>query len=113
MGLNAKFVITGDVTQIDLPNRSNSGLIFAMKLLKHIEGISVIQFNKNDIVRHKLVRDIVEAYEKYYEEQAEIKGREKYPDRRKKYSKDDDDHEFMPPKIEDEKDIGDKGQDPQ
>jgi phosphate starvation-inducible protein PhoH and related proteins len=112
MGLNAKFVITGDVTQIDLPNRSNSGLIFAMKLLKHIEGISVIQFNKNDIVRHRLVRDIVEAYEKYYEEQAEIKGREKYPDRRKKYSKYDDDHEFMPPKIEDEKDIGDKEQDP-
>ena len=71
MGLNAKFIITGDVTQIDLPRRSNSGLIFAMKLLKNIEGISIVQFNKNDIVRHRLVRDIVDAYEKYYEGKAD------------------------------------------
>ncbi len=71
MGLNAKFIITGDVTQIDLPRRSNSGLIFAMRLLKKIDGISTVQFNRNDIVRHRLVRDIVDAYENYYEEQAE------------------------------------------
>ncbi|HZH72648.1 MAG TPA: PhoH family protein [Mariniphaga sp.] len=69
MGLNTKFIITGDVTQIDLPRRSNSGLIFAMKLLRKIDGISVVEFNKNDIVRHRLVRDIVDAYEKYYDEQ--------------------------------------------
>ncbi|MCA1759855.1 MAG: PhoH family protein, partial [Bacteroidales bacterium] len=75
MGLNAKFIITGDVTQIDLPRRSNSGLIFAMKLLKNIESISVVQFNTNDIVRHRLVRDIVDAYSKYYEEQAEEKAK--------------------------------------
>jgi phosphate starvation-inducible protein PhoH and related proteins len=73
MGLNAKFIVTGDITQIDLPRRSNSGLIFAMKLLKNIESISVVQFNTNDIVRHRLVRDIVDAYSKYYEEQAEEK----------------------------------------
>jgi phosphate starvation-inducible PhoH-like protein len=73
MGLNAKFIITGDVTQIDLPKRSNSGLIFAMKLLRNIQSISVVQFNKNDIVRHRLVRDIVDAYEKYYESRAEEK----------------------------------------
>jgi len=69
MGLNAKFIITGDVTQIDLPRRSNSGLIFAMRLLNKIESISIVEFNKNDIVRHRLVRDIVEAYERYYEDQ--------------------------------------------
>jgi phosphate starvation-inducible protein PhoH and related proteins len=77
MGLNAKFIITGDVTQIDLPRRSNSGLIFAMKLLQNIESISVVQFNTNDIVRHRLVRDIVDAYQKYYEEQAETGEKEK------------------------------------
>jgi len=77
MGLNAKFIITGDVTQIDLPRRSNSGLIFAMKLLRNIESISIVQFNTSDIVRHRLVRDIVDAYQKYYEEQAEEKENEK------------------------------------
>ncbi len=64
MGLNAKFVVTGDVTQIDLPKRNNSGLLHAMKILGKIKSISIIQFDKNDIVRHRLVRDIVEAYEK-------------------------------------------------
>lgn len=68
MGLNAKFIITGDITQIDLPKPKNSGLLFALKLLNNIESVSVIRFNKNDIVRHRLVRDIVEAYEKYYSE---------------------------------------------
>ncbi|WP_245820192.1 PhoH family protein [Mariniphaga anaerophila] len=74
MGLNAKFIITGDVTQIDLPKRSNSGLIFAMKLLRNIESISIVQFNTKDIVRHRLVREIVDAYSKYYEEQADKKS---------------------------------------
>lgn len=74
MGLNAKFIITGDVTQIDLPRRSNSGLIFAMKLLRNIESISVVQFNTNDIVRHRLVREIVDAYQKYYEDKAEAEA---------------------------------------
>lgn len=69
MGLNAKFIITGDVTQIDLPRRSNSGLIFAMKLLRNIESISIVEFNTNDIVRHRLVRAIVDAYQRYYDEQ--------------------------------------------
>jgi len=74
MGLNAKFIVTGDVTQIDLPRRSNSGLIFAMKLLQNIESISVVQFNTNDIVRHRLVRDIVDAYQKYYDNKAEAEA---------------------------------------
>lgn len=74
MGLNAKFVVTGDVTQIDLPKRSNSGLIHAQRILGKIKSISIIQFNKKDIVRHRLVRDIVEAYEKSVEEKEKIKA---------------------------------------
>ena len=73
MGLNAKFIVTGDVTQIDLPKRSNSGLLHAMSILKKIKSISIIHFDKNDIVRHRLVREIVEAYEKHFEEKAEEK----------------------------------------
>ncbi|WP_238766837.1 PhoH family protein [Maribellus maritimus] len=72
MGLNAKFIITGDVTQIDLPRKSHSGLLHALKILRKIKSISIIEFNKKDIVRHRLVRDIVDAYDKYSEE-AEIK----------------------------------------
>ena len=68
MGLNAKFVITGDVTQIDLPDRRQSGLLLAMKILKGIDDISFVQFDNRDIVRHKLVRDIVAAYDRYTEE---------------------------------------------
>ena len=68
MGLNAKFIITGDVTQIDLPKKSQSGLLHALKILKKIKSISIVQFDKKDIVRHTLVRDIVEAYEKYADE---------------------------------------------
>ena len=76
MGLHTKFIVTGDVTQIDLPNRNNSGLVQAMKILKGIKSISVIQFDKKDIVRHRLVRDIVEAYDNYYEEKEKIKAKE-------------------------------------
>ncbi|WP_163717435.1 PhoH family protein [Mangrovibacterium lignilyticum] len=66
MGMNAKFIITGDETQIDLPSVSQSGLLQAKKILRNIEGISFVQFNTNDIVRHRLVRDIVDAYDKDY-----------------------------------------------
>ncbi|MEN8116022.1 MAG: PhoH family protein [Bacteroidota bacterium] len=65
MGLNTKFIVTGDVTQIDLPRKNNSGLVQALKILKGIKKISTIYFDKKDIVRHKLVRDIVEAYDKH------------------------------------------------
>lgn len=68
MGLNAKFIITGDVTQIDLPQKSNSGLVQALKILKGIDSISTIFFDKKDIVRHRLVRDIVDAYDKHQKE---------------------------------------------
>ncbi len=66
MGLNTKFVITGDETQIDLPFQTPSGLILAKKILKNIKDISFIQFDVKDIVRHRLVREIVLAYEKHH-----------------------------------------------
>lgn len=64
MGLNTKMIVTGDITQIDLPLHQKSGMIDALEVLKGIKGIAKIEFDKNDIVRHKLVQDIVEAYEK-------------------------------------------------
>ena len=64
MGLNTKMIVTGDTTQIDLPYAQKSGLIDALEILKNVKGIAKIEFDKNDIVRHKLVQRIVEAYEK-------------------------------------------------
>src|SRR5574344_1272696 len=63
MGNNAKFIVTGDTTQIDLPNKNDSGLIHAMEILESIKGISFIKFTKEDIVRHPLVSKIVNAFE--------------------------------------------------
>lgn len=63
MGVNSKFILTGDTTQIDLPKRGDSGLLQAMRILKGIEGVSIIKFDERDIVRHKLVKRIVRAYE--------------------------------------------------
>ena len=65
MGMNAKFIITGDETQIDLPLASQSGLLHAIKVLHKIEDIIFVRFNADDIVRHRLVRAIVEAYDRY------------------------------------------------
>ncbi len=64
MGVSSKFIMTGDTTQIDLPKRSESGLLQAIRILSGIEGVSIIRFDERDIVRHKLVRHIVRAYEK-------------------------------------------------
>lgn len=64
MGNNAKFVVTGDITQIDLPNPRQSGLIYSLKALKNVNGIGFVKFEGKDIVRHQLVQAIVEAYEK-------------------------------------------------
>jgi phosphate starvation-inducible PhoH-like protein len=62
MGPNARFIVTGDDSQVDLPRREDSGLVQAMQLLKNIRGISVIRFDERDIIRHRLVRSIVQAY---------------------------------------------------
>ncbi len=64
MGRSAKFVVTGDITQIDLPKNQSSGLVHAQELLKNIPGIAFIKLGKKDIIRHRLVNDIVNAYEK-------------------------------------------------
>ena len=64
MGINTKMIITGDVTQIDLPHSTRSGLIEALRILDNVPGIGFVHLDKKDIVRHKLVTRIVEAYEK-------------------------------------------------
>ena len=71
MGRSAKFVITGDITQIDLPKNQPSGLPQAMEVLKDVKGIDFIYLNEKDVVRHKLVTDIVNAYKKYYSDSEE------------------------------------------
>ena len=63
LGFNSKMVITGDITQIDLENTKNSGLIQAQTLLKNIDGISFVNFSEKDVVRHDLVKDIIRAYD--------------------------------------------------
>lgn len=63
MGEHSKFIVTGDETQIDLPNKKDSGLVHALRILKDIKGISFVQFQRGDVVRHKLVKRIIEAYE--------------------------------------------------
>ena len=64
IGVTSKAIITGDVTQIDLPNNQNSGLLDARKILKKIEGICFVELNESDVVRHRLVKDIIKAYNK-------------------------------------------------
>ncbi len=68
MGRNARFIVTGDVTQIDLPRKSDSGLVRAMTTLRGIDGIGIVEFDKRDIVRHPLVKYIVDAFDKQAEQ---------------------------------------------
>jgi phosphate starvation-inducible protein PhoH and related proteins len=74
MGLNAKMIVTGEMTQIDLPYAQKSGLIDALEVLKNVKGIAKVEFDVKDIVRHKLVQRIVEAYEKRSKEPLSPKG---------------------------------------
>ena len=74
LGMNAKMIITGDVTQIDLPPTATSGLVQAMQILKGVKGIGKVEFEKKDIVRHKLVQRIVEAYDKFDSKQPRKSG---------------------------------------
>jgi len=64
LGENCRAVITGDITQIDLPREKKSGMVQALKILSKIEGIYIQQFNVNDVVRHPLVAEIIKAYER-------------------------------------------------
>jgi phosphate starvation-inducible PhoH-like protein len=68
LGMNAKMIITGDITQIDLPRTTTSGLVQALKVLRDVRGIGRVEFTKKDIIRHQLVQRIVEAYEHFDEE---------------------------------------------
>ncbi len=68
LGVDSKAVVTGDITQIDLPKKSESGLVEALTVLKEIEGIEFVFFDKTDVVRHNLVQKIIEAYDKYEEQ---------------------------------------------
>ena len=74
LGFNSKMVITGDITQIDLPNPKKSGLVEALKVLKNVKDISINHFTEKDVVRHKLVQDIVKAYESYNNERSRRNG---------------------------------------
>jgi len=64
MGRNARFIVTGDVTQIDLPHKTDSGLVRAMEILRSVRGIGIVEFDRRDIVRHELVKQIVEAFDR-------------------------------------------------
>lgn len=74
MGRNARFIVTGDVTQVDLPRRSDSGLVRAMQTVRGIEDIGFVEFGKGDIVRHDLVKHIVEAFDR--KDKAQTKSEE-------------------------------------
>jgi phosphate starvation-inducible PhoH-like protein len=65
IGPNSRAIITGDITQIDLPPKTQSGLVQVEKILKNVEGVGFVYFKKSDVVRHKLVKDIINAYEKF------------------------------------------------
>ena len=70
LGFGSKVVVTGDITQIDLPRESRSGLVHVREVLRDINGIQFVEFGHQDVVRHKLVQRIVEAYNAYAEKQA-------------------------------------------
>ncbi len=81
LGFNSKIVITGDITQIDLPGNKTSGLVSVIKILKNIEGIEQVHFSRKDVVRHRLVQQIIKAYEKSEQEDSH-NGRSKGNDRK-------------------------------
>ena len=78
MGMNTKMIVTGDITQIDLPSSQKSGLIQATGILRNVKGIAFVQLGKRDIVRHRLVERIVEAYEKFDKENREKEQQQKH-----------------------------------
>ena len=67
LGFGSKIVVTGDITQIDLPDGKKSGLVEVIKILKNVDDIQTCKFSEKDVVRHKLVQDIIKAYDKYEE----------------------------------------------
>src|SRR5690554_4847203 len=76
MGMSAKFVITGDISQIDLPHRQQSGLTFAIDRLKNIDDIAIVRLNQNDVIRHRIVKAIIQAFDEKKDEMPENKEEE-------------------------------------
>jgi phosphate starvation-inducible PhoH-like protein len=68
LGINSRAIITGDITQIDLPSRQTSGLVQIQKILQHVDGVEFVYLEKKDVVRHRLVKDIINAYEEFSSE---------------------------------------------
>ena len=75
LGFNSKIVVTGDITQVDLGEGKRSGLVEVMRILKGIDDIAICQFNEKDVVRHKLVQEIIKAYERANERREDAKRR--------------------------------------
>jgi len=76
MGMTAKFVITGDMSQVDLPGRQRSGLAYALDVLKDVEGIGVVRLGQSDVIRHSLVKRIIDAFDKVEQEEKLAKAQE-------------------------------------
>ncbi|GIV59809.1 PhoH family protein [Rhodocaloribacter litoris] len=74
LGANSRAIITGDVTQTDLPSREHSGLVQARQILEGVEGIDFVYFDEGDVVRHRLVKDIIKAYERYHQDEEQRTG---------------------------------------
>ena len=83
LGFNSKMVITGDITQIDLPETSKSGLIEALRVLKNIDDIAQNRFTEKDVVRHRLVQDIVRAYDNYNQANKQEQDKKPYRSNRR------------------------------
>jgi phosphate starvation-inducible PhoH-like protein len=64
MGMTAKFIITGDMSQVDLPSKQRSGLAYALDVLKDVDEIAVVRLGQSDVIRHRLVKKIIEAFDK-------------------------------------------------
>jgi phosphate starvation-inducible PhoH-like protein len=77
IGANAKAIITGDLTQVDLPRNQRSGLAKASRILRNIDGIGYIELDEEDVVRHKLVKAILKAYDKEHQKEQEVEEQEK------------------------------------
>jgi phosphate starvation-inducible PhoH-like protein len=89
MGPNAKLIITGDMTQVDLPKKQQSGLYKALKILKNIKGISIVELDTEDVVRHRLVKEIIKAYDRSDEFETERRNRPELKSPENEKNKDD------------------------
>lgn len=77
MGQTAQFIITGDMSQIDLPPKQKSGLAYALDTLKEVEGIGVVRLTQQDVIRHPLVKKIIDAFEKREQLEKSLKNEER------------------------------------